>query len=241
MYGKTTIYQTVANSKKILCLLLQEYLRLMIIMPGGAFRRAVITGVTNEPEWADLKQKLVFLRYAECEATQKRVFVVYAYAEGCGQREDAWKRLFAGAETVESIPDFDDCERYCRLKRAGLLKTLGTPIRKDAKRERNETREATSKKRKVCEECQCLTSRIRRRTDQIRRLQGENEELRKRLSKWEAVDSEDTSESGDAGAHAGRANERAPAVPAAPARTFPHREAYQRASEMMAASTRMRQ
>ncbi len=112
----------------------------MIIMPGGAFRRAVITGVTNEPEWADLRQKLVFLRYADtrCEATQQRVFVVYAYAEGCVQREDAWKKLFAGAETVESIPDFDDCERYRRLKRAGLLKTLGKPIRKDAKRERQE-------------------------------------------------------------------------------------------------------
>jgi hypothetical protein len=75
-----------------------------------------------------------------------------------------------------------------------------------------------------------LTSRIRRRIDYIRRLQKENEELRKRLSKWEAVDSEDTSESGDAGAHAGRANERAPA---APARTFPHREAYQRAAGLM--------
>ena len=112
----------------------------MIIMPGGAFCRAVITGVTNEPEWADLKQKLVFLRYADtrCEATQKRVFVVYAYAEGCGQREDAWKRLFAGAETVESIPDFDECERYCQLKRDGALKTLGIPIRKDARKEKSE-------------------------------------------------------------------------------------------------------
>jgi hypothetical protein len=112
----------------------------MIIMPSGAFRRAVITGVTHEPVWADLSQKLVFLRYADtrCEATQKRVFVVYAYAEGCGQREDAWKRLFAGAETVESIPDFDECERYCQLKRDGALKTLGIPIRKDARKEKSE-------------------------------------------------------------------------------------------------------
>lgn len=87
--------------------------------------------------------------------TKKRVFVVYAYAEGCGQREDTWKRLFAGAETVESISDFDECERYHRLKRDGKLKTLGKPIRKDANRERKEKSEqnATSKKRKMCDFC----------------------------------------------------------------------------------------
>jgi hypothetical protein len=103
-------------------------------MSAAAFRRAVITGVSCAPEWSDLSSKLKFLRYAEtwCDATQKGVFVVYAYAQGCGQREAAWKKLFPGAQTVKNVSEFEQCERYCLLKRNGVLKTLGDPPPKEA-------------------------------------------------------------------------------------------------------------
>jgi hypothetical protein len=128
---------------------------------------------------------------------RRSVYLLCTRTQKAGQREDAWKRMFAGAETVESIPDFDDCERYRRLKRDGLLKTLGKPIRKDANRERKEKSDqnATSKKRKVCEECTSLEGEkmvllaqyqsqktINHKLQQVnQKLEQENEELRKRL------------------------------------------------------------
>jgi hypothetical protein len=102
------------------------------------FRKAVITGVSCEPAWSDLSKQLRCVEYATvtCKATQERGFVVYAYALGSGQRVTGFKKLFPGAETVQKVGEFEECERYCRLKAEGLLKTLGDPLRKDAVRDK---------------------------------------------------------------------------------------------------------
>jgi hypothetical protein len=121
----------------------------------GTCRRVVLTGVPREPVWSELSGKLTFLRYAEatCEVTQKRGFVVYAYAEQ-KQREVGWKKLF-DAETAKKVGEFEECERYRRLKAEGRLKTLGKPLckdvvrEKDAKNENIENIEKIDKKRKA--------------------------------------------------------------------------------------------
>ncbi len=111
----------------------------------GTHRRVVLTGVTREPVWSELSgKKLTFLRYAEATSG---TFVVYAYGEKL--RESAWKKLFAGAETVRPITEFDDCEHYRRLRDEGRLKTLGEPTSKDVAREENAKN--AMKKRKLQE------------------------------------------------------------------------------------------
>ncbi len=114
------------------------YLSVINIMPGpteivATCRKAVITGVSGEPEWSELCDKLTFLRYAErwCEATSKGVFVVFAHAQ-TPLRKAGWMKLFPGAETVEKVSEFEDCELYRDLKRRGALKTLGDPPPKEA-------------------------------------------------------------------------------------------------------------
>ncbi len=96
-------------------------------------RKAVITGVSGAPEWSELCDKLTFLRYAErwCAATQKGVFVVFAHAQ-TPLRKAGWMKLFPGAQTVQKVGEFEDCEEYCLFKRYGVLKTLGDPPPKEA-------------------------------------------------------------------------------------------------------------
>ena len=120
----------------------------------GTCRRAVITGLSRKPEWSELSDKLTFLKYARItdEDTQEEKYVVYAHAHP-PLREAAWKKLFPGAEAVEKVSEFEDCEMYRAFKRQGLLKTLGTPLRKDAVREKTrekprEKNEKINKKRK---------------------------------------------------------------------------------------------
>ena len=123
----------------------------------GSFKRCVLTGVRREPAWSELSGQLQFLKYAE---ETSGTFVVYAY--GNKIRESAWKNLFGGAETVTPITDFGDCERYCRLRDEGRLKTLGEPIRKDVSRDlmsqKNESN-ARNKEQNVTsvEECKAVT------------------------------------------------------------------------------------
>jgi len=100
------------------------------------FRKAVITGVSREPAWSVLSKQLRCVEYATVEATQERGFVVYAYALGSGQRAAGFKELFPGAETVQKVSDFEECEMYRDFERDGLLKTLGEPLRKDAVRDK---------------------------------------------------------------------------------------------------------
>jgi len=121
----------------------------------GTCRRAVITGLSMKPEWSELSDKLTFLKYARItdKETQEEKYVVYAHSP-LALRQAAWKKLFAGAEAVEKLSEFEDCERYCRLKRKGLLKSLGDPLRKDVVREKTrentlEKNEKQSKKRKA--------------------------------------------------------------------------------------------
>jgi hypothetical protein len=80
------------------------------------------------------------LKYAEttCEATQKRGFVVYAYAEP-PLRKTAWLNLFPGAENVKKVCEFEECERYRLLKAEGLLNLVGKPLRKDVIQQRTVT------------------------------------------------------------------------------------------------------
>lgn len=118
----------------------------------GTHRRVVLTGVTREPAWSELSgKKLTYLRYAKATSG---TFVVYAYGEKL--RESAWKKLFAGAETVTPVTDFDDCERYRRLRDEGRLKTFGEPTSKDVAREEIKSN-ASHQKRKVDDEANSVS------------------------------------------------------------------------------------
>jgi len=117
----------------------------------GTWRRAVITGLSRKPEWSELSDKLTFLKYARItdKETQEEKYVVYAHAHP-PLREAAWKKLFPGAEAVEKVSEFEDCPMYRELKRQGLLKSLGEPLRKDVVREKTrEKNEKINKKRKT--------------------------------------------------------------------------------------------
>ena len=119
---------------------------------AGSFKRCVLTGVRREPAWSELSGKLTFLRYA---GESSGTFVVYAYGED-KMRESAWKKLFAGAEKVKQITEFDDCERYRRLRDEGRLKTFGEPIRKDVAREEI-MNNASNQQRKLDEEANSVS------------------------------------------------------------------------------------
>jgi hypothetical protein len=105
----------------------------------GTCRRVVITGLSSKPEWSESDDKLTFLKYYEQtnKTTQEKEYVVFAHAHP-PLRKAAWMKLFPGAESVEKISEFEDCELYCRAQRSGRLKTLGKPLRKDAVREKKE-------------------------------------------------------------------------------------------------------
>jgi hypothetical protein len=110
-----------------------------------------------------------------CEATQERGFVVYAYALGAGQRVSGFKKIFPGAD-VRKVGEFEECERYCRFKAAGQLRTLGEPLRKDVVRG-GEARKDENLKRKRCDHCQSLEEEKHQLRDKMRRLQNEKNQL----------------------------------------------------------------
>ena len=103
----------------------------------GTCRRAVITGLSRKPEWSELSDKLTFLKYAKItnNETEEEKYVVYAHSP-LALRQAAWMKLFPGAETVQKVGEFEECEMYLDFERDGLLKTLGEPLRKDAVRDK---------------------------------------------------------------------------------------------------------
>jgi hypothetical protein len=114
----------------------------------GSCLRVVLLGVPLKPEWSELRGKLTFLKYATaaCHETHEKSYTVYAYAQQ-KLRRVAWMKLFPGTSAVWQVSEFEECEMYREFKRNGLLKTLGTPLRKDEVREntREKTREKNEK------------------------------------------------------------------------------------------------
>ena len=145
---------------------------------NNPFRKAVITGMPCKPEWSELRYKIRVLKYAEltCPTTQKRDFVVYAYAEP-GMRKKGRTKLFAVNEIVK-VSEFEDCDSYCLLKAKGLLKTLGEPLCKDVVG-------GKKKKRKVCDKWQLLEVENHLLEQRSQWLKDENQQLRQQLRESE--------------------------------------------------------
>ena len=163
----------------------------------GTCRRVVLLGVPLKPEWSELRGKLTFLKYAKatCKETQEQSYAVYAYAEQ-KLRRVAWMKLFPGASAVWQVSDFEECELYRAFKRQGLLMTFGTPLRKDAVREKTrekprEKNEKINKKRKAAEqEVEAFIQKTRQESfelldarDKIRALEDEVRQLRCELAR----------------------------------------------------------
>jgi len=150
-------------------------------MPGpteivATCRKAVITGVSGAPEWSELCDKLTFVRYAGVTnpETQEQIYAVYAHAHP-PLRKAAWMKLFPGAETVEKVSEFEECEVYRDFKRRGALKTLGEPLRKDVTVRKTD---GSKRKQMECENCLLLQDKIMRlrsrlEEEKARRLQGD--------------------------------------------------------------------